>query len=321
MEKRRGGKELRLGERLCGLLNIDYPILQGAMAWVTTRERVGAVSEGGGLGIIAAGSMRPEHLVEQIERVREFTDRPFGVNIMLMNPCSEELINVVCEKGIQVITTGAGNPGIYMEKLRNAGVKIIPVVASVSLARRMESLGADAVVAEGMEAGGHIGKLTTMTLVRQVTEMLKIPVIAAGGIADGSGLAAAFCLGADGAQIGTRFICSHECQAHDNYKQRIIKSGDLDSVVTGQFTGHPVRSLKNVLTRKLESMERSNTDPVEFERMAIGTLKTAVKDGDIRNGTVMAGQISGLICEIKTVKEIITEILAGAEDILTSFGE
>jgi len=296
------------------MLNIKYPIFQGGMAWVATAELAAAVSNAGGLGIIGAGNAPASFVREQIRKARELTDKPFGVNVMLLSPFVDEVMEVILEEKIDVITTGAGNPGKYIPRLKERGIKVIPVVPSVALAKRMEDIGVDAVIAEGTESGGHIGELTTLALVPQVVDAVKIPVIAAGGIADGRGLAAAFCLGASGVQIGTRFVCSTECTAHPRYKEYILKAKDRDAVVTGRSTGHPVRSLKNKLTREFEKLEQMGASKEQLEKLGEGKLRAAVVDGDVEYGSVMAGQIAGLINDIKPVKEIIEDIMKQASE-------
>ncbi|WP_350494750.1 DUF561 domain-containing protein [Kosmotoga pacifica] len=291
------------------------------MAWVATAELASAVSRAGGLGIIAAGNLTPSELKAEIDKAKAMTDKPFGVNLMLLSPYIEEQVEIVCSERIPVVTTGAGNPGKYMDRLKEAGIKVIPVVASPGLAKRVERLGADAVIAEGMEAGGHIGKLTTMVLVPQVVDAVSIPVIAAGGIADARTAAAAFCLGAEGIQIGTLFACSLESTAHENFKKRVLSASSLDAVVTGESTGHPVRSLRNSLTKKLLELEVSGATFEEIERLAVGGLRRAVREGDTKTGSVMAGQVAGMIKEIKPVKEIIQEIFEGVEKIFQNFAE
>ena len=276
------------------LLQIEYPIIQGGMAWVAEHHLAAAVSEAGGFGLIGAASAPPEIVREEIRKAKELTDKPFGVNIMLLNPNADEVAKIVVEEGIQAVTTGAGNPEKYMPMWKEAGVKVIPVVASVAMAKRMERYGADAVVAEGMEAGGHIGNQTTMALIPQIVDAVNIPVIAAGGIGDGRGVAASFMLGAEGVQMGTRFVVADESIVHDNYKDRIVKAKDIDSVVTGQSTGHPVRCLRNQMTKEYIKKEQEGVPFEELERMTLGSLRKAVMDGDILNGTVMAGQIAGL---------------------------
>lgn len=302
--------------KITRLLGIRYPIIQGGMAWVADYQLASAVSNAGGLGIIGAGGAPAEYVREQIKNAKELTDRPFGVNIMLMNPEADKIAKVVCEEGVQIVTTGAGNPSQYMKMWKDAGIRVIPVVASVALAKLMERCGADAVVAEGMESGGHIGSLTTMTLVPQVADAVDIPVIAAGGIADGRGLAAALMLGAEAVQMGTRFVVSKESTVHDNYKQQVIKAKDIDSAVTGMSTGHPVRSIRNKMTREYLRLEKEGADFMELEKLTLGSLKNAVVNGDVVNGTVMAGQIAGLIKQELSCSEIITQIMQEAEGLL-----
>lgn len=298
------------------LLQIEYPIIQGGMAWVAEHHLAAAVSEAGGFGLIGAASAPPEIVREEIRKAKELTDKPFGVNIMLLNPNADEVAKIVVEEGIQAITTGAGNPEKYMPMWKEAGVKVIPVVASVAMAKRMERYGADAVVAEGMEAGGHIGNQTTMALIPQIVDAVNIPVIAAGGIGDGRGVAASFMLGAEGVQMGTRFVVADESIVHDNYKDRIVKAKDIDSVVTGQSTGHPVRCLRNQMTKEYIKKEQEGVPFEELERMTLGSLRKAVMDGDILNGTVMAGQIAGLVSKRQSCKEILQEIMTEAEKLL-----
>lgn len=298
------------------LLQIEYPIIQGGMAWVAEHHLAAAVSEAGGFGLIGAASAPPEIVREEIRRAKELTDKPFGVNIMLLNPNADEVAKIVVEEGIQAVTTGAGNPEKYMPMWKEAGVKVIPVVASVAMAKRMERYGADAVVAEGMEAGGHIGNQTTMALIPQIVDAVNIPVIAAGGIGDGRGVAASFMLGAEGVQMGTRFVVADESIVHDNYKDRIVKAKDIDSVVTGQSTGHPVRCLRNQMTKEYIKKEQEGVPFEELERMTLGSLRKAVMDGDILNGTVMAGQIAGLVSKRQSCKEILQEIMTEAEKLL-----
>lgn len=298
------------------LLQIEYPIIQGGMAWVAEHHLAAAVSEAGGFGLIGAASAPPEIVREEIRKAKELTDKPFGVNIMLLNPNADEVAKIVVEEGIQAVTTGAGNPEKYMPMWKEAGVKVIPVVASVAMAKRMERYGADAVVAEGMEAGGHIGNQTTMALIPQIVDAVNIPVIAAGGIGDGRGVAASFMLGAEGVQMGTRFVVADESIVHDNYKDRIVKAKDIDSVVTGQSTGHPVRCLRNQMTKEYIKKEQEGVPFEELERMTLGSLRKAVMDGDILNGTVMAGQIAGLVSKRQSCKEILQEIMTEAEKLL-----
>lgn len=301
---------------ICDILGIEYPILQGGMAWVATGELAAAVSNGGGLGIIGAGNAPPDIVEKEIKKAKSLTNKPFGVNVYYMSPFVDEVIDVVIKEKVAVITTGAGNPGKHIDRLKEAGVKIIPVVASVALARRLERMGVDAIIAEGMECGGHIGDLTTMALVPQVVDAVNVPVIAAGGIADGRGLAAAFMLGAKGVQMGTRFICSEECTVHDNYKMAIIKAKDRETVVTGRTTGHPVRVLKNKLSRQFELLEKQGADIKQLEELGTGKLKSAAIDGDVETGSLMAGQIAGLIDNIMPAGRIIHEIIKEAEEII-----
>ncbi len=286
------------------LLGIEYPIIQGGMAWVAEYHLAAAVSNAGGLGLIGAASAPADWVREQIRKAKELTGQPFGVNIMLMSPYADEVAKIVAEEGVKVVTTGAGNPEKYMKMWKEAGVKVIPVVASVALAKRMERSGADAVVAEGCEAGGHIGESTTMVLVPQVADAVNIPVIAAGGIADGRGIAAAFMLGAKGVQMGTHFVVTEESQVHDNYKERIIKARDIDSRVTGRTTGHPVRALRNEMTKQYIELENKGAGFEELEQLTLGGLRRAVVDGDVVNGSVMAGQIAGMVKERLTCKEL-----------------
>ena len=302
--------------RITELLGIEYPIIQGGMAWVAEHNLAAAVSEAGGLGIIGAGGAPAELVREQIKKVKEVTDKPFGVNVMLMNPEADAIAQVIVEEGVKVVTTGAGNPAKYMEMWNAAGVKVIPVVASVAMAKLMERGGADAVVAEGMESGGHIGSTTTMALVPQVVDAVSIPVIAAGGIADGRGFAAARMLGAEAVQMGTRFCVATEAITHSNYKEKIIKAQDIDSEVTGMSHGHPVRLLRNKMSREYLKMEKEGASMEELEYLTLGSLRKAVMDGDVTNGTVMAGQIAGMVSKEQTCKEMIEEIMAEAKQLL-----
>lgn len=303
--------------KITELLGIEYPIIQGGMAWVAEYHLAAAVSEAGGLGIIGAASAPPEVVREQIQKVKELTDKPFGVNVMLMNPNAPEVAQVVVEEGVKVVTTGAGNPAKFMEMWKKAGIKVIPVVASVAMARMMEKAGADAVVAEGTESGGHIGSATTMTLVPQVADAVNIPVIAAGGIGDGRGFAAAMMLGAEGVQMGTRFVVAKESIVHENYKERILKARDIDSEVTGRSTGHPIRVLRNQMTREYLKMEEEGVELEELERLTLGSLRKAVMDGDVVHGSLMAGQIAGLVKKEQTCKEMIEEIMQEAGHLLS----
>lgn len=301
------------------LLGIEYPVIQGGMAWVAEYHLAAAVSEAGGLGLIGAASAPPEIVREQIRKVKELTEKPFGVNVMLMNPNAAEVAQVVVEEGVKVVTTGAGNPAKFMELWKQAGVKVIPVVASVAMAKIMEKSGADAVVAEGTESGGHIGAATTMTLVPQVVDAVNIPVIAAGGIADGRGVAAAFMLGAKAVQMGTRFVVAKESIVHANYKERVIKAKDIDSEVTGRSTGHPIRVLRNKMTREYLKMEADGVPFEELERLTLGSLRKAVMEGDVVNGSLMAGQSAGMVKKEQSCREIIEEIMQEA-DALFSHG-
>ena len=302
--------------RITEILGIEYPIIQGGMAWVAEHNLAAAVSEAGGLGIIGAGGAPAEFVREQIQKVKEVTEKPFGVNIMLMNPEADAIAQVVVDEGVKVVTTGAGNPSKYMEMWKAAGIKVIPVVASVAMAKLMERGGADAVVAEGMESGGHIGSTTTMALVPQVADAVSIPVIAAGGIADGRGFAAAFMLGAEGVQIGTRFVAAKESIVHENYKNMLIKAKDIDSTVTGMSTGHPVRSIRNKMTKEYLKLEKEGADFMELEKLTLGSLRKAVTEGDVVNGTVMADQIAGLVKKEQPCREIILEIMEQGEALL-----
>lgn len=302
--------------RVAELLEIQYPIIQGGMAWVAEYNLASAVSNAGGLGIIGAASAPAEIVREQIIKCKAMTNRPFGVNIMLLNPNADEVAQIVVEEGVKVVTTGAGNPAKYMHMWKEVGVKVIPVVASVAMAKMMERAGADAVVAEGMESGGHIGQTTTMALVPQIADAVSIPVIAAGGIADGRGMAAAFMLGAEGVQMGTRFVAAKESIVHENYKQKIIRAKDIDSTITGASTGHPVRCLRNQMTREYQEMEKQGVDFMELEKLTLGSLRRAVIDGDTAGGTLMAGQIAGLVRSQDSCKEIINEIMEQADRLL-----
>lgn len=302
--------------RITELLGTEFPIIQGGMAWVAEHNLAAAVSEAGGLGLIGGANAPADVIRDEIRKAKELTKKPFGVNVMLLSPHADEVAKVVIEEGIKVVTTGAGNPEKYMAEWKNAGIKVIPVVASVALARRMEKYGADAVIAEGMESGGHIGEQTTFTLVPQVVDAVSIPVIAAGGIGDGRGIAAAFMLGAEAVQMGTRFVVAEESIVHENYKQRIIKAKDIDSAVTGRTHGHPVRCLRNQMTREYTKLEQEGKSFEELEYLTLGTLRKAVMEGDVTGGTVMAGQIAGLINKKQTCKEMIDEMVQQAEVLL-----
>ena len=306
---------------ICKLLNIQYPIFQGGMAWIGTAELASAVSNAGGLGIIGAGHMPPDILRAEIQKVKNWTNKPFGVNIMLMSPFVKEVMQVVVDEKVPVVTTGAGNPGEYIPALKAIGTKIIPVVASVALAKRLARTGVDAVIAEGTESGGHIGDITTMALVPQIVDAIDIPVIAAGGIGDSRGLAAAFALGAQGVQIGSRFVLSKECIAHDNYKNSVLKAKDRATVVTGRSTGHPVRVIGNKLTREYLEMEKAGVSVDELEKIGAGKLHLATHKGDVDNGSVMIGQISGLLHEMKSVDEIIQDLVNGLSGVINTMEE
>jgi len=312
----------RLGERLTRLLGIDYPVLQGGMAWLGTAELAGAVSAAGGLGIIGSGNAPAGWVAEQIRQVRSATDRPFGVNILLVSPHAEAVIETVCRERVPVVTTGAGNPGPYMAGLKAAGVTVIPVVSSVALAVRLVRAGAGAVIAEGEEAGGHVGETSTLALIPQVADAVgsTVPVVAAGGIADGRGLAAALALGADGIQMGTRFVCSEECIAHPDYKEALLRAGDRATAVTGRSTGHPVRAIRNRLTREFERLEAEGRPAAELEQIGAGRYHAAAVEGDVARGTILAGQIAGLIRSVEPVSAIITAIVQDAETLLARLG-
>ncbi len=302
--------------RITDLLGIEYPILQGGMAWIAESTLASAVSNAGGLGIIAGGSAPIDYLRDQIRKTKSMTDKPFGVNIMLMSPNAEELAKLVVEEKVPIVTTGAGNPGKYMEAWKAAGIKVIPVVPSVALAKRMERAGADAVVAEGTESGGHIGQNTTMCLVPQVVDAVEIPVIAAGGIADGRGVAAAFMLGAEGVQVGTRFLACTECQIHENYKNAVIAAKDTDNAVTGFYSGSPCRCIKSKYTKKLQDMEKKAAPPEDFEALTVGSLRKAVVDGNTDEGSMLCGLIAGMINDVKPAAEIVKEMMGQAEKLL-----
>lgn len=302
--------------RITELLNIEYPIIQGGMAWVAEHHLAAAVSNAGGLGLIGAASAPADIVREEIRKCKALTNKPFGVNIMLLNPNAEEVARIVVEEGVKVVTTGAGTPGKFMEMWKEAGVKVIPVVASVAMAKMMERAGADAVVAEGMESGGHIGSTTTMALVPQVVDAVSIPVIAAGGIADGRGFAASIMLGAEGVQIGTRFVAASESIVHDNYKEKIVKAKDIDSTITGMSTGHPVRCLRNKMSKEYLRLEKEGADFMELEKLTLGSLRKAVIEGDVVNGTLMAGQIAGLVKKVESCEDIIQDIMVQGRKLL-----
>ena len=307
--------------RITELLGIEYPIIQGGMAWVAEAHLAAAVSNAGGLGLLGGASAPAEVVRDMIRQCRELTDKPFGVNVMLMSPYAKDVAQVVVEEKVGVVTTGAGNPGAYMSRGKEAGIKVIPVVASVAHAKLMERAGADAVVAEGCESGGHIGEATTMTLVPAVADAVGIPVIAAGGIADGRGMAAAFMLGAEAVQVGTRFVASSEAVVHEAYKDRIVKAKDIDSAVTGRSHGHPVRCLRNQMTREYIRLEAEGKGFEELEYLTLGSLRKAVQEGDVTNGTVMAGQIASIIHEVKSCREIVEGMSADCERIMRDRAE
>lgn len=302
--------------KICELFGIEYPVIQGGMAWVATAELAAAVSNGGGLGVVAAGGAPADIVRAEIQKAKSLTDKPFGVNVMMMSPYADEVMQMILEEKPAVVLTGAGNPAKYIPDLKAAGILVVPVIPSVALAQRMEKAGADAVVAEGTEAGGHIGELTTMVLVPQVKEALSIPVIAAGGIADARGTAAAFALGADGIQVGTRFICAAECEAHANYKEAVIKAKDRDAVVTGRANGAPVRALKNKLTKEYERLEKEGASFEEIEALGVGGLRRAFAEGDVQNGSLMAGQSAAMVHAIEPCAEIIRDLFADVDKIL-----
>ena len=305
---------------ICDLLGIDYPILQGGMAWLGTAELVSAVSNAGGLGVIGSGDAPTEWLRAQIRQTRQMTGRPFAVNIMMMSPFLADNLKLVVEEKVGILTFGGGNPGGYLAGLKEAGIKVMPVVSSVALARRLERLGADAVIAEGMESGGHVGETTTMALVPQIAGSLKVPVVAAGGIADGRGLVAALALGAQGVQMGTRFICSEECIAHPNFKEQILQAHDRATIVTGVSIGHPVRCLENKLTYQFVNLEKSGASKADLEELGRGRLSLGVIQGNTEEGSLMAGQIAGLIREIKPVKTIVQDIMVEAQQVIEALG-
>lgn len=300
--------------KICKLLGIKYPIFQGAMAWIANGNLAGHVSKDGGLGIIAGGGMPVDVLRQEIRKVKSITSNPFGVNLMLMMADVEKQIDVCIEEGVPVVTTGAGNPGPYMEKLKAAGIKVIPVIPSVALAKRMEKIGADAIIAEGMEGGGHIGTITTMSLVPQVVEAVNIPVIAAGGIAGGKQFLAVLSLGAEGIQVGTKFLVANECTVHENYKNAILKAKDRSTVSTGNYTGHPVRVIENKFAKQILEMEKAGAPKEEIEQLGTGKLRLAVVDGDVENGSVMAGQVAAMVNEPMSTKEILEGFMRELEE-------
>lgn len=301
------------------LLNIKYPIIQGGMAWISDSSLASAVSEAGGLGVIAAGGAPGEVVRQEIIKTKQMTDKPFAVNVMLLSEFADEVAKVVIEEKVPIVITGAGSPEKYLEGWHKNNIKVIPVVPSVLLATRMEKLGVDAVVVEGMEAGGHIGELTTMALLPQVVDAVNIPVIAAGGIADGRGFAAVVMLGANGIQVGTRFLVANECTVHENYKEQILKARDTDTIVTGRATGHPVRALKNKLAREFIKLEKNGASIAELESLGVGKLQKAAREGDVANGALMAGQIAGMVCKKQSAKEIVEEIYNQGLEVLKKY--
>jgi enoyl-[acyl-carrier protein] reductase II len=310
---------MALRTRVTALLGIEHPIIQGGMAWTATWELAAAVSNAGGFGVIGAGHMPTDLLRDQIRAAKAATSLPFGVNLMLLTPHIDDIVQMVLEEGVHAVTTGAGNPGKYMEALQAKGIKVLPIAPSIPLAKRLVAAGADAIIGEGMEAGGHIGDLTTMVLTPQLADAVSVPVIAAGGIADGRGVAAAFALGAEGVQIGTRFMCAEECTIHPAVKQRLLKARDRDTIVTGYATGHPVRVLKNKLSRQLEVLDRAN-DAEGLEELGAGKLALCMKEGDVEMGSIMAGQCAALVDEIQPAALIVAEIVAEAEAVLRAMG-
>ncbi len=305
-----------MNTRITQLLGIEYPILQGGMAWIAESTLASAVSNGGGAGIIAGGSAPIDYLREQIRKTKSLTDKPFGVNIMLMSPNADDLAQLVIDEKVSFVTTGAGNPAKYIKAWKDANIKVIPVVSTVNLAKRMERSGADAIIAEGTESGGHIGDNTTMCLVPQVVDAVSVPVIAAGGIADGRGVAASFMLGAEGVQVGTRFLASEEVQINPVYKELVIKAKDTDNIVTGRFTGHPCRNIKTKFSKKLQTFERDGGTPEQFEEITLGSLRKAVQDGNIEEGSFLCGAIAGMITDVKPCADIIKEMFDQAEKLL-----
>lgn len=303
--------------RLCEILQIKHPVIQGGMAWVATAELVAAVSNAGGLGIIGAGNMPVDILCEEIQKTRSLTDKPFGVNLMLLDKHIDDLVTVVLDKKVPVVTTGAGNPGVYMKELKDYDIKVLPICPSVALAKRLVRAGADAIIVEGMEAGGHIGELTTMVLVPQFVDAVEVPVVAAGGIADGRGLAAVLVLGAEGAQVGTRFVCATECTVSSAYQEKILRATDhRTTIVTGYSTGHPVRVIPNKLSQEVDKLDKKN-EPKKIEEITSGALRKAVREGDVDNGSVMSGQIAGLVSEIKPAAQIVADMVQQAEEALS----
>ena len=305
-----------MSRNLCDMLGIHYPIFQGAMARISDGTLAAAVSNAGGLGIIAGANAPTEYIRQEIRKAKELTRNPFGLNIMLLSSNADDIARLVCDEGVKVVTTGAGLPGKYMEMWKEHGVIVIPVVPSVAIAKRVVRLGADAIVAEGTESGGHVGELTTMTLVPQIVDAVDVPVIAAGGIGDGRGVAAAYMLGASGVQVGTRFLTAYECCIHKNYKQKVISAKDIDTVVTGRATGHPVRVIKNKLARQFMQLEKDGAALEEYDKLGTGALGKAVVEGDVDLGSLMAGQVAALITKEQSCKEIITEMMEEAGKLL-----
>lgn len=302
--------------QICEMLGIKYPIFQGAMAWIANASLAAAVTEAGGLGIIAGGTAPVDLIRSEVRKAQEITSKPIGVNIMLLSPYADEMARMVCEEGIKVVTTGAGTPGKHMDMWKAHDIKVIPVVPSVAIAKRMVRSGADAVIAEGTEAGGHVGELTTMVLVPQIVDAVDVPVIAAGGIGDGRGVAAAFMLGADAVQVGTRFLTAYECTIHDNYKKKVLKAKDIDTIVTGRRTGHPVRVIKNKLSRSFMELDQSVAPLEEYEKLGAGALAKAVLEGDMEYGSIMAGQIASIVDKEQSCKDIIFELMTEANKLL-----
>lgn len=307
--------------RITELFGIEYPVIQGGMAWVATAELAAAVSNAGGLGLIAAGGAPADVIREQIKKARTLTDKPFGVNVMMMSPFADDIMNMLLEEKPAVVATGAGNPAKYIPSLKEAGIKVMPVVASVAVAKKMEKSGADAIVAEGTEAGGHIGEITTMALVPQIVDAVEIPVLAAGGIADSRGTAAAFALGAEGIQVGTRFICAEECIAHENYKNAVLSAKDRDAVVTGRSGGAPVRALKNKLTKEYDRLEKEGASREEIENLGVGGLRRAFEEGDVEMGSLMAGQSAAMVHKIEPCADIIRDLFSGITDITANINK
>lgn len=301
---------------ICEMLGIEYPIFQGAMAWIANASLASAVSEAGGLGIIAGGTAPVELVRGEVRKAKEITSKPIGVNIMLLSPHAEEMAKMVCEEGVKVVTTGAGTPGKYMDMWKAHNIKVIPVVPSVAIAKRMVRSGADAIIVEGTEAGGHVGELTTMVLVPQIVDAVDVPVIAAGGIGDGRGMAAAFMLGADAVQVGTRFLTAYECTVHDDYKRKILNAKDIDTIVTGRRTGHPVRVIKNKLSRSFQELDLNVAPLEEYEKLGAGALARAVLEGDMENGSIMAGQIAAIVNKEESCKDIINDLMTEANKLL-----